>query len=362
MRKFDLKLLEELNEEFKYKPFVKYFPIYDHNNQFIDAGQRLRKLADLLDINSKFVLEVGCGGGYVSRTLVSDYNCKVIGTDIYKSEVIDELGQQDGFEFRKVDLALENPFPEKQFDLIISYVAWEHMKHPFTILKECAKLLKPEGFLYIYANQYRSALASHLYRTIFFPFPHLLFPEEVIIEYCLNNGVSKDWIDAFFFVNRLTYSHYKEYFRLLNLEITHEKLIKRKLDLEFYDRFKEKLSLYPIFDLELDFFEVILKIKNQGLNILSNASLTTYKIKSNKNSPQHPNEIINWSIQAIGSNLEYAWYIYKNDEKIETIWYSKVNNFDWMPKEIGTYKVKAFVKDENNNKVVDTSEDFQIIP
>jgi SAM-dependent methyltransferase len=362
VRKYDLNLLEALNEEFKYKPFMKSFPLYDHNNQFMYAEQRLSKLANLIDINSKIVLEVGCGGGFVSRKLASDYSCEVVGIDIYKSEVIDELGQQDGFEFKTVDLAQNNPFTEGTFDLIVSYVAWEHMKHPFTVLKECLRSLKPDGHIYIYANQYRSPIASHLYRTIFFPFPHLLFPEEVIIEYCLKKGVSKEWIDAFFFVNKLTYCHYKEYFKLLSLEIVHEKLIKRKLDLEFYDRFQEKLGLYPIFDLELDFFEVVLKkIKNHELNNTISSTLTTYKIKPSKGSPQPVNEIINWSIQANGSNLEYAWYIYKNGERFETIWYSKENNFDWIPNEIGNYRVKAFVKDENNNIVSDTSEDFYII-
>lgn len=256
--KYDLSLLEELNKEYKNKPVQKSFNKYDHEYQFNMAEKRLAFLNKLTNINNKRVLEVGCGGGYVSRKLVSDYGCTVTAIDITKSGVWDELGPQKGLDFRVLDLSQSNPFQENEFDLIISYVAWEHMRHPFKILKECTKVLNNEGKFFIYANLYRSTVASHLYRNIYFPFPHLLFPEEVIREYCLSQGVTQEWIDSFFYVNKLTYSHYKEYFRILNLELVHERLIKRNLDMDFYQRFESKLGLYPKFDLELDFFEVIL--------------------------------------------------------------------------------------------------------
>lgn len=357
--KYDKELLIKLNEEYKNKSIMTSYPQYDHESQFQYAGRRIEKLSKMIDLTGKRILEVGCGGGYVSRLLAKQYKCDVTGIDIYKSNVWEELGSAEGLEHVVLDLSKENPFKLELFDVIISFVAWEHIKHPFKVLQECVKILKPHGKLYIYANQYRSAIASHLYRTIYFPFPQLLFPDEVIIEYCLENGVTQEWIDAFFYVNKLTYSHYKEYFRLLNLKIIHEKLVKRRLDLEFYKRFEDKLGLYPIFDLELDFFEVIL-CKDKSKNFIERQSITSYKLKPAKESPQKIGSTIRWSIEAFGVELQYAWYVYKDDEKIDTIWYTPNNYLDWTPKESGSYKIRVFIKDSSNNKISDISNTFII--
>lgn len=313
--KYDINLLKQLNEEYKDKPLLKEFQKYDHASQRVYAAQRLKNLGELVNLHGMKVLEIGTGGGYTSRELAEQYNCEVTGIDIYESPVWHELGETGGLNYMVVDLSVSNPFELGSFDLIISYVAWEHIKHPFKILQECVKLLKPEGTIYIYANLYRSAMASHVYRTIYFPYPHLLFDDEVVVDFCLKNGVTQEWIDAFYYVNKLTYAEYKEYFKLLNLNILHEKLVKRKLDLEFYERFEEKLGLYPISDLELDFFEVLLSPEISGASLKERQSLVSYKVKADQQSPQMAGTSIRWSIEAFGTELEYAWYIYIKGQK-----------------------------------------------
>lgn len=357
---YNMELLEKLNEEYRDKPLAKEFLKYDHKSQFAYADQRIRNLGELVELNGAKILEIGAGGGYTSRRLAEQYKCEVIGIDIYESSIWSELGEVEGLNYMVVDLSDSNPYYQDSFDLIISYVAWEHIKHPFKVLQECVKILKPEGKIYIYANLYRSAMASHIYRTVYFPYPHLLFPDEIVVDYCLKNGVTQDWIDAFYYVNKLTYSEYKEYFKLLDLEVIHEKLVKRKLDLEFYERFEEKLGLYPISDLELDFFEVILKPKNSEKEFKERRALVSYKVKADKSSPQSINTKIRWSIEAFGIGLEYAWYIYKGAERVETIWYSKQNYYDWSAAEPGIYKIKVFVRDNWGNIISEVSEEFII--
>ncbi len=359
--KYNMELLEKLNEEYKDKPLAKEFLKYDHKSQLAYADQRIKNLEKLVNLNGVKILEIGCGGGYTSRRLAEQYECEVTGTDIYESPVWDELGKEKNLNYMVVDLSENNPFPQGTFDLIISYVAWEHIRHPFKVLQECVKILKPEGKIYIYANLYRSAMASHIYRTVYFPYPHLLFPDEVVVDYCLKNGVTQEWIDAFYYVNKLTYSEYKEYFKLLNFEILHEKLAKRKLDLEFYERFEEKLGLYPISDLELDFFEVILKPQDNAGEFKERQALVSYKIKADKPSPQNIHTVVRWSIEAFGADLEYAWYIYKGAERIGTIWYSKQNYYDWSATEAGTYQIRVFVRDNWGNIISELSEEFVII-
>jgi hypothetical protein len=249
-----------------------------------------------------------------------------------------------------LDLSKENPLELGSYDLIISYVAWEHMRHPFEVLQQATKLLMSgTGQLYIYANLYRSAIASHLYRNVFFPWPHLLFDDEIVIQYALEQGVEQWWIDAFYFVNMLTYSAYKEYFSLLDLGIVFEKKHTRSVDLEFYERFEEKLGLYPISDLELDFFEVLLvKRKHQSAErhniLLSNVKFTTQAEIYLCGEP------IVAAIKAKGVDLQYAWYVYLNGERITTKWYTDSPHMEYIPEKAGIYKFKCFAQDPFGNK------------
>ena len=80
-----------------------------------------------------------------------------------------------------------------------------------------------------------------------------------MIDYALKQGGTQEWIDSSFYINKLTYSQYKEYFNRLNLKMIHENLTYSDFDLEFYIRFEEKLGLYPISDLITKFFDVLLE-------------------------------------------------------------------------------------------------------
>ena len=210
VRKYDIHLLEQLNEEYRSKPLQSVFPQYDRESQFDIAEKRLRHLSELVHLNGRRVLEVGCGRGYLARALVDRYDCSVVGTDIREHAEWQALTEPPSLEYMAVDLSESNPFAEGSFDLIVSFVAWEHMMHPFAMLKECCRILKPQAKIYIHANLYRSPRASHLYRDIHFPFPHLLFSEEVIAEFCLRHGVDKHWFDEYYYRNKLTYRQYKE--------------------------------------------------------------------------------------------------------------------------------------------------------
>lgn len=256
--KYDMDLFVKLNDEYRSKPIQKKFNEYTFEAQVDRAKERLKKLSELCDLNSKKVLEIGCGEGYVSYCLAKYYNCDVTGLDIYESNTW-EKHICDNLNFKCVDLSKENCFEEESFDLIISYVAYEHIRQPFTVLKESEKLLRPGGKMFIRALLQRSEIGSHLYRTISFPWPHLLFDDRILIDYALKQGVTQEWIDSSFYINKLTYSQYKEYFNRLNLNMMHENLTYSDFDLEFYIRFQEKLGLYPISDLITKFFDVLLE-------------------------------------------------------------------------------------------------------
>ena len=256
--RYDLALLEQLNQEYRAKPLLRRFNQYDPVSQQRYAAQRLGQLSAVTDLQGKAVLEIGCGYGYIAHRLATHYGCTVTAVDILPRLTWQGLEEGSALKFLEIDLSAANPFPAESFDLAVSFVAWEHMRHPYRMLKETVRLLKPSGRLFIRANQYRSAVGSHLYRVIFFPYPHLLFTDEVILEFCLRRGALQEGADSLPYLNKLTLAQYLLYFQLLYLQVDYLKLDLRPLDLDFYHRFEDKLGCYPQFDLELDFFNVLL--------------------------------------------------------------------------------------------------------
>lgn len=72
-------------------------------------------------------------------------------------------------------------------------------------------------------------------------------------------------------------------------------------------------------------------------------------------------EAIKVLAEAKGKELEYAYYIYKNDELLEKIPYKKsANQLDYELNEAGTYKVRVFVMDSEGEKETKYTEEVQI--
>jgi len=159
-------LMRSLNEEYESKKIISTFIDYDDEYQLQLADRRITALANQINFTDKRILEIGCGGGYVSYQLAKKYGCSVIGIDIYDSPVWERL-THSSLQYHNMDLSQDCQFLNDEFDVVISYVAWEHMKHPFNALKQTARILKASGVIYIAANLYRSAISSHLYRQIF---------------------------------------------------------------------------------------------------------------------------------------------------------------------------------------------------
>ncbi|GAQ19560.1 lipoprotein [Oceanobacillus picturae] len=83
----------------------------------------------------------------------------------------------------------------------------------------------------------------------------------------------------------------------------------------------------------------------------------TDSTNSNKSKPEFVKLIINKRdssefyvvATAEGSQLSYAYYVYKGDELLEKKSYVKDAHFSYQVKEAGTYKVKVYIKDKDEN-------------
>jgi len=129
---------------------------WDVNSEFRPLHQinplRLEWINNLASINGKAVLDVGCGGGILSDAMARS-GATVTGVDLAtKSLKVAQLHaletQTPNVTYREVSaeaLAAEAP---AQFDVVTCMEMLEHVPDPASIVKACAALVKPGGWVF----------------------------------------------------------------------------------------------------------------------------------------------------------------------------------------------------------------------
>lgn len=114
----------------------------------VAANDALAALASL-DENCH-LLDVCCGLGGPSRYLAHNYGCRVTGIDLTQSRIngATRLTEMAGLgtlvEFKCAN-ALELPFPENTFDVLVSQEAFCHVPQKDRLVAECVRVLKVGG-------------------------------------------------------------------------------------------------------------------------------------------------------------------------------------------------------------------------
>jgi SAM-dependent methyltransferase len=123
------------------------------------------------------VLDAGCGGGGMPLSLAEEAG-EVVGID--PAERFQEAGVRLGRErqIRNLHFALADgmalPFTSGSFDLVLSHAVIEHVADALLYLRECARVLAPDGHVYLSTSPYLSFAGAHLPR-LKIPIPlHLL--------------------------------------------------------------------------------------------------------------------------------------------------------------------------------------------
>ena len=253
--KYDVELLGQLNAEYAAKRIVPKPPQYTAPALASAAQRRLLWAHSMVDLRDKTVLEIGCGHGLEVWWLANNLGCDAHGVDVRELGTWAELASER-VHFHLTDLALDNPFAPNTFDRIVSYTVLEHVAHPFELLQTAYDVLKPGGLAWIHANLYPGPQASHRYRDLFFPWPHLLFSDDVIKEWDARHGRTTQGAA---WVNRLTWDHYRRYFGEIGFRMRTLKFWEAKWDQEFYERFEDVLGRFPKDDLMRDYFVVVLE-------------------------------------------------------------------------------------------------------
>ena len=254
-RRYDVALFEALNAEYAVKPIVIDSPRYDAASMAERARRRISTVHDRIDLRNRSVLEVGCGSGYEVWHLAHQLGADAWGIDIDEREGWADL-RGDRVHLVAADMADATPLPTAFFDRVMSFTVWEHIARPLEAIAELARVMRPGGLGWIRASLYRGPTASHRYRDIFFPFPHLLFPDDVVDEAMARAGRARG---GSAWVNRLTWEQYESAFLANGFRIRSLDFDRYPLDETFYARFEEVLGRYPRADLERGFFRVVLE-------------------------------------------------------------------------------------------------------
>jgi len=126
-------------------PHSEFKPLHDINPlrlDYIDAAAHL---------SGKEVLDVGCGGGILSESMVHR-GAKVVGIDMGEMPLrVAELHTLESgvdVSYRRVAVeALATERPES-FDIVTCMEMIEHVPDPSSVVRACARLIRPDGFVF----------------------------------------------------------------------------------------------------------------------------------------------------------------------------------------------------------------------
>jgi len=125
---------------------------YFKKSDEITENERLRLnqlIINKIETKDRFILDVGCGNGWVSKALVDD-NRSVISLDISDTNVKRVLKEKPHNNHRGVIADVYNlPFRENSFDIIVASEIMEHVHNPKLFVNCLLEVLKPSGKLLI---------------------------------------------------------------------------------------------------------------------------------------------------------------------------------------------------------------------
>lgn len=124
----------------------EFKPLHDIN------PLRLNYIDERAHLPGKRVVDVGCGGGILSEGLCQR-GAHVMGIDMGEAplSVAKLHGLESGFEVNYQQMTVEE-LAEQQagtFDVVTCLEMLEHVPSPASVIKACAKLLKPGGHLFL---------------------------------------------------------------------------------------------------------------------------------------------------------------------------------------------------------------------
>ena len=109
---------------------------------------RRPEIADLVPMNAKKILDVGCHAGDVGALIKSRIDCKVCGIEIDREKAAQASSKLDKVITGDIE-AMDTGLDKGSFDCIIFADVLEHLKNPLKTLKKYGDYLKDDGIFII---------------------------------------------------------------------------------------------------------------------------------------------------------------------------------------------------------------------
>lgn len=145
----------EINNGFYDEYGEKWYSAFDDPVALLRAENKvkfpwiLNKLRELLPADCK-ILDVGCGGGLLSNELARQ-GYRVTGIDLSPGSlhVARKYDVTRSVHYEVGD-AYHLPYGDESFDAVTTMDFLEHVDKPAEVIKECSRVLKPNGLLFFH--------------------------------------------------------------------------------------------------------------------------------------------------------------------------------------------------------------------
>ncbi len=140
-----------------------------------------------LSLDSKTVLDIGCGAGNLCVQAARHGAGRVVGVDVQPLEVPRELIAQRFPDLSgRIELIETNgemsELGDERFGVVLSKDSFEHYPDPESFVRVVAGRLEPGGLLAVhFAPLWKSPKGGHIDFMTRLPWAHLLFPERVVM-------------------------------------------------------------------------------------------------------------------------------------------------------------------------------------
>lgn len=151
----------------------------------------LSKFVDLQDIQSKTILDIGCGYGWFEVYGLKNKAKKMYGNEVSEQDLVTARKHVKNPKVRfEVGSAIEIPYKDNQFDTVVSWEVLEHIPKGTEIqmFKEVYRVLKPGGVFY-FSTPYAS-IPAKMFDPAWWLIGHRHYTQEDISSYAKKAGLN----------------------------------------------------------------------------------------------------------------------------------------------------------------------------